>query len=253
MKVTAYTTNIIRLGDSLEELLSRHIKQLPEKSIVAIVSKAFSFAQRRLVKKITGSTEEKHELAKQEADYYLDASVSKYNLLFTIKGSWMFVNAGIDESNSEDSYTLWPKDPQESVNAVWHFLRSHYGVKQVGVIMTDSKSMPLNWGVVGHGIAHCGFQALKDYRGTKDLFGREMQMEQLNIVQSVAAAACLEMGEGSEQRPLAVISEIQQDVIWQDHVPTEQELAGLSIGIADDAYAPLLTGVEWKKGGGKIS
>ena len=251
MKVIAYRTNIIKVGDSLEELLARHIKTLPEKSIVVIVSKAFSFAQSRLVPKVTGTVAEKHELAKTEADYYLDASISKYNLLFTITGNWMFVNAGIDESNSDDSYTLWPKDPQQSVNNVWSFLRSHYNVSDVGVVMTDSKSMPLNWGVVGHGIAHCGFVALKDYRGKPDIFGRKLQMEQLSIVQSVATAACLEMGEGNEQRPFAIVSEIQQDIEWQDHPPTEQELSSLKIELADDVYAPLLTKVDWKKGGRK--
>ena len=78
--------------------------------------------------------------------------------------SWIFANGGIDESNSQGNfYSLWPKDPQASVNAVWQFLRSHYSINEVGVIMSDSSGIPLNWGVISHGIAHCGFKALKSY------------------------------------------------------------------------------------------
>ena len=250
MKVTAYQTKLINPGDSIEELLKETFEVIPENSIVTIVSKAFSFAENRLVPIVTGTTEEKHELGKQEADYYLDASVSQYNLLLTIKGNCMFFTAGIDESNSAGSYTLWPKDPQASVNRVWNFIRSHYGVKNVGVIMTDSKSFPLSWGVVGHGIAYSGFMPLKDYRGTKDLFGREMAMERMNLVQSFATAGSLEMGEGNERRPVALITEIQQDIEWLDHSPTKEELSTLEITMDDDAFGPFLKSVEWQKGGG---
>lgn len=252
MKVTAYKTKLISPGDSIEELIKATFTEIPENSIITIVSKAFSFAENRLVPIVTGTAEEKHELAKKEADYYLDASFSQYNLLLTIKGNWMFFAAGIDESNSAGSYTFWPKDPQKSVNKVWEFIRSHYGVKNIGVIMTDSKSFPLSWGVVGHGIVSCGFKPLKDYRGTKDLFGREMKMERLSLVQSFATAACLEMGEGDEQRPIALISDIQQDVEWVDHVPTKEELAVLDITMDDDAFGPFLKAVEWQKGGGGV-
>lgn len=249
MLITAYKTPLIQPGDLLTKLIAQTISTIPEKSVLAIVSKAFSFSQNRFVAKKTGSTEEKHELAKQEVEYYLDASISKYNLLFTIKGNWMFVNAGIDESNSMGAYTLWPEDPQACVSEIWHFLRSHYNLQNVGVIMTDSKSMPLNWGVVGHCIAHCGFKALKDYRGTNDLFDRPLQMEQLSLVQSLAAACCMEMGEGDEQRPLSLVTNIQQDIVWQDRPPSQAELADLAIALQDDMYGPLLNGVEWKKGG----
>lgn len=250
MKVIAHTTKLMSPGDSVEELITETFESIPENSVITIVSKAFSFAENRLVPIVTGTREEKHKLGKQEADYYLEASVSQYNLLLTIKGNWMFFTAGIDESNSAGAYTLWPKNPQASVNRVWNFIRSHYGVKNVGVIMTDSKSFPLNWGVVGHGIVYCGFNPLKDYRGTKDLFGREMVMERLSIVQSLATAGCLEMGEGDERRPLALITDIQQDMQWQDHEPTQDELAALDISLDDDVFGPFLQAVEWKKGGG---
>ena len=115
--------------------------------------------------------------------------------------------------------------------------------------MSDSSSIPLNWGVTGHAIAHCGFNPLRSYIGKPDLFGRLMKMEQLNIAQSVTAAACMEMGEGAEQTPLAVVENLS-GVEFHDHVPTTAELAALHIEIEDDVYAPILTKADWKKGGG---
>ncbi|MBI4033206.1 MAG: coenzyme F420-0:L-glutamate ligase [Candidatus Blackburnbacteria bacterium] len=247
MKVVAIKTPLIRPGDSLTKIISQSIPKIPEKSILVIASKIFSFCENRIVKKKTGLAQEKHALVKKEAEFYTDPHSSKYNLMLTIKGNWMFVNAGIDESNSAGNYTLWPVNPQKSVNKVWEFLRQHYQVREAGVIMSDSRSFPLNTGVVGHGIAHCGFEALKSYIGKPDLFGRIMQMEQLNLVQSITAGAVVEMGEGDEQTPIAIITEVR-DLKFQDREPEDSELKALKMNIRDDAYAPILLSAKWKKG-----
>lgn len=247
MTIRAIKTPLVKTGDDICRIISESIKVLPEKSVIVIASKIFSFCENRLVNKRLGTAEEKHELAKREADYYTDPRSSKYNLMLTIKGNWMFVNAGIDESNADNKYSLWPKDPQKSVDDVWKFLRSNYRLKQVGVIMSDSKSFPLNWGVVGHGIVHCGFKALKSYIGRPDLFGRLMQMEKVNLVQSIVAAGVLEMGEGNEQTPMAIVTNIKS-IVFQSRPPTAKELKSLKINLEDDAYAPILLGVNWRKG-----
>lgn len=248
MHVTAYKTKLVLPNDDLNEVIAQAISSLPERSVVVIASKIVSTAENRFVAKKTEDKAEKHELVRKEADLYLEPHSSKYNLMLSIKRNWMFVNAGIDESNADNQFILWPEDPQVSVQKIWSFLRSHYGVKEVGVTMSDSTSMPLNWGVIGHAIAYCGFTPLKSYIGTPDLFGRQMKMEQLNMMQSLTAAAVMEMGEGNEQTPLAVVSDVQS-VEFVDHPPTEAELASLRIEIADDAYAPILEKADWKKGG----
>lgn len=246
MKVTAYKTPLIKAKDDLFQVISDAIPFLPEKSVVVIASKIVSTCENRFVKKVTGDREEKHQLVRQEAELYTDPHSSKYDLMLTIHRNWMFVNAGIDESNADNQYILWPKDPQQSVNEIWHFLREHYNVKEVGVTMSDSTSIPLNWGVMGHAIAHCGFEQLKSYIGKPDLFGRNMKMEQVNMAQGLTAAAVLEMGEGSESTPLAVVKDIT-DIVFQDRLPTDEELAALRVNLEDDVFAPILTKAEWKK------
>ncbi|CAN5275571.1 putative folate metabolism gamma-glutamate ligase [soil metagenome] len=246
MKITAYKTRLVTVKDTLNSVIAEAIPELPERSIVVIASKIVSTVENRFVPKTTDDKDEKHELVRKEADLFLEPHSSKYNLMLTIKRNWMFVNAGIDESNSDNQFILWPEDPQKSINDVWRFLREHYGVKEVGVTMSDSTSIPLNWGVVGHAIAYCGFNPLRSYIGKADLFGREMKMEQLSIMQSVTAAAVMEMGEGNEQTPLAVVSDLQ-NVEFATAVPTEFELATQKIEITDDAYAPILEKADWQK------
>jgi len=254
MKVTAHRTRLIKSGDSIEEVLAESLPPLKENSFVVIASKIFSTCEGRFIQRTEhnpGEKFEKHELARQEAEWYLEPHSSKYNLMLTVKRNWMFVNAGIDESNADGAYLLWPKDPQTSINKVWQFLRAKNGIQNLGVTMSDSASFPLNWGVIGHSIAYCGFNPLKSYIGKPDLFGRTMVMEQVNMAASVTAAAVLEMGEGAERTPFAVVEEVT-GAEFQDHEPTAAELQSVSIELADDAFAPILTKADWKKGGGGI-
>jgi dihydrofolate synthase / folylpolyglutamate synthase len=250
MHVTAYKTPIITAQDNLQQIIAKAIPSIPEKSFLVVASKIFSTVENRFVPKTTtdpNDKSEKHELVKQEAEWYTDPTSSKYDVMLTIKRNWIFANAGIDESNANDDYILWPEDPQKSINELWRWACEHYQVKELGLIMTDSASIPLNWGVVGHGIAFCGFNPLKSYIGKPDLFGRLLKMEQVSILQSVATAAVLEMGEGNESTPLAVVEGVQE-VEFHDHVPTDQELAALKIELEDDVFAPILTRAPWERG-----
>ncbi len=253
MQVQALTSPLIQPGDDLTQIFSKLVPQLVERSIVAVVSKAFATCENRFVAKKTGDKLEKQSLAQKEAEYYLPPTESTYQVMLTIKRNWMFANSGIDESNANNKYLLWPADPQQSINRFWQFLRQHYGISQVGVVMTDSASRPLNWGVVSHAIAYCGFNPLYSYIGQKDLFNRELVMEQLNVMQGVAAAAGLEMGEGNESRPFAIVSDLSLPIEFMDHPPTPEDLAKLRISLEDDIYAPLHQSAGWKKGGAYVN
>ena len=249
MKVKAIKTEIFQFGEDLFSFISNNVKTLEEESIVVVTSKIISFAQQRTAEIKQGSREEKHQLARKEADLYLDPSLSKYDIMLTIKNSILAVNAGIDESNSAGKYVLWPENLQQVTNDIWQFLRSEYNIKKLGVIVTDSKTMPLRWGVTGTAIAHCGFESLMDKRGGKDIFGKELEMTQVSVSEAVAIAGVFEMGEGKEQQPLAIVTDIKQPISWQNRPPTDQELKSLVINPEDDVYAPVLMSAEWKKGG----
>lgn len=249
MKIKAIKTKIISLGEDLTTVIAEHIPHLEEKSVLAITSKVISYQQRRWVAKDESNPNQKFDLVRQEADWYIDPHSSKYNLMMTTKNHSLAVWAGIDESNAAGGYILWPINLQETINHIWEFLRSHYGVKEVGIIVTDSRTVPFRWGVTGTYLAHTGFEAVHDYVGEKDLFGRPIMMEKTNIAESMAAAVTLEMGEVAESQPFGIITEIPL-IKFQDRVPTEAELKAHQVEIEDDMYGPFFMAVPWKKGGG---
>ncbi|MEK7571023.1 MAG: coenzyme F420-0:L-glutamate ligase [Patescibacteria group bacterium] len=243
MIVKPYKTHKITPNENLFEILDRYLPKIEEGSIVAIASKIVGICEGRVSKK--ESQEQKDEFIKQEAEYYLPEK--HMELLLTINHNTLVVNAGIDESNSNGLLSLWPNDPQQSANVIREYLSKKYNIQRIGVILTDSKITPLRWGVTGYMLTHSGFLALKNYIGKQDIFGQTMHVEQASIADSLATAAVAVTGEGDEQQPLAVITDVPF-VEFQQRNPTHEELEALKITLEDDVYAPLLKAVIWQKG-----
>lgn len=233
--------------DNLWELLSS-IKFIKENSVVAVTSKVVSIGEGRCLPIEQGTT--KDEIAIKEADKYIPREVSPGGwVLHTIKNNMLIASSGVDESNGDNYYILWPKDPARSAKKMWDFLREKYKVKKLGVIITDSRLVPLRRGVVGIAIGFFGFKPIKDYRGTVDLFGREFKMETSNLPDSLATAAVLEMGEGLEQQPIAIISDISEIEFINKQFKPKTLDDTFEIPQKEDMFYPFLSSVKWKKGG----
>lgn len=208
--------------------------------MVAVTSKVVSIGEGRCV---PTEKQSKDELAMIEADKYIPRKLAPHGLVMhTIKNNILIASAGVDESNGAGFYILWPKDPQSSAKKIWQFLTKKFKVKNLGVIITDSRLVPLRRGVVGVAIGYFGFLPLRDYRGKKDLFGRKFEMETSNLPDSLATAAVLEMGEGAEQTPLAVICDIP-------YIKFSKTFHEFKIPEKEDMFYPLLSVVKWQKGG----
>ncbi len=78
-------------------------------------------------------------------------------------------------------------------------------VKNLGVIISDTRSVPLRIGTAGRAIGVAGFLPIKSYIDKEDLFGRKSRVTISNLADALATSAVLMMGEGNEQTPLAVI------------------------------------------------
>ncbi|HBQ51275.1 TPA: putative folate metabolism gamma-glutamate ligase [Candidatus Daviesbacteria bacterium] len=229
--------------DNLWELLGS-IKSLEENSVVAVTSKVVSIGEGRCI--AIEKFKNKDELAIKETDKYLPRNTVPHGLvLHTIKNNLFIASAGIDESNGDGFYVLWPKDPQAAAKKIWQFLSQKFKVKNLGIIITDSRLVPLRRGVVGVAIGYFGFKPIRDYRGTKDIFGRKFEMETSNLPDSLATSAVLEMGEGSEQTPLAIITDVS-------YIEFTKSFYDFSIPEKEDIFYPLFSAVKWKKGGGGI-
>lgn len=247
MKVQAIETRkFLPPKDDLWDLLGT-IKSLKENSVVAVTSKVVSIGEGRCV--AVGEID-KDKLIAKEADKYLPRDLWPQGLtMYTIKNNLLVAAAGIDESNANGFYILWPKDPEESAKKIWKFLKDKFRLKNLGVIITDSRVTPLRRGVVGVAISYFGFKPIKDYRGTKDLFGRKFEMETTDIPDSLATAAVLEMGEGAESQPLAVITDVPYIKFIDKEFKSKTADDSFEIPEKEDLFYPFLSAVPWKKGG----
>ena len=217
---------------------------LTDGDVLAISSKVVSIAEGRCV---PASSTTKEKLIQQEAELvFAPKELSKWGYQFTITQGALVGSAGIDQSNGNGYFVLWPKDPMKSAAKLRTALMKHYKIKKLGVVITDSTSRPLRRGASGFALAWAGFNPLYDYRGTADIFGRLIQVEQANIADSLAAAAVLVMGEGSEQTPIALLRDVPQ-AVW-DTKPVPKGEPAYVVPLKDDLFASFLTSVKWKKG-----
>lgn len=232
--VKALETELFSPGEDLAAFIVRNVPraEVGERAVLAVTSKIVSLAENRLVPR---ASIDKASLVRREADVFLGEA--GYGCMLTVKEGLFIPSAGIDESNSAGGdFILYPEKPFEAARALWEALRKEWGLRELGVLLTDSRTFPLRWGVTGCCLSYWGFRAVKSMIGTQDLFGRELQMTKINRADALAAAAVLVMGEGRERRPLAVLRGM--DCEFTEHTDPSE----LRIEPEDDLYWPLFGG-----------
>jgi dihydrofolate synthase / folylpolyglutamate synthase len=240
MIVTPVKTRAVKVGDHLYTILDEYLPAIPNPVIVAISSKVVALCERAVIP-VKGT--DRRELIKKEADYYLAPNPANYNYTVTIKNNAFVAAAGIDYGAG--NHILWPRDPQLSANNLRRHLTKTFGIA-IGVIITDSRSLPLRRGTTGFALAHSGFAALRNYIGKRDVFDEEIYFKVANVLDGLSAAAVTAMGDGNEQTPIAVISDVP-GVEFQARNPSPKELAEYYIRPDDDLYRALLDNVPWDK------
>ncbi|MFY9484334.1 MAG: coenzyme F420-0:L-glutamate ligase [Patescibacteria group bacterium] len=242
MTIKPIKTHKIDGKQTILDVLEHYLPSLTEQSIVAITSKIVAICEGRVVKM---GTIDKAALIQKEADYYIRSKSSNDYAILTIKNNMFIPSAGIDESNGNGYYILWPNNPQKTAVATRKWLAKRFKLNNVGVIITDSKTTPLRWGTTGVALGYSGFEGIKNYVGKKDIFGRALEVTKANVVDPLAAMAVLAMGEGAEQTPIAILED-PGFVSFKKNYPSKKELALLNIGLKDPMYQPLLAGAPWR-------
>ncbi|OGL67115.1 hypothetical protein A3B21_04890 [Candidatus Uhrbacteria bacterium RIFCSPLOWO2_01_FULL_47_24] len=229
MIIRPIKTHVFQEGDDLFAFITDYFKKLPEKSVVVITSKIVALAERRTA--IAENAQMKEKLIRAESEF---AIPTKYVWL-TVKDGMVMASAGIDESNANGKLILLPKDSFKTSRFLRNKLREHYDVKHLGVLITDSRIIPLRVGVTGFALGYAGFRGVKDYRGTPDIFGRKFKFSRTDVADSLATAATCVMGEGNEQQPLAIIE--KAPIEFCDKIHRKE----LHIDIQEDMYRPLFS------------
>lgn len=246
MLVKPIKTQIIKPNTlSIYEVIDKFVEKINERNILVISSKLVAVCEGRIVKKV--SRKQKEKLIKQEADWYIEKEKKEeQNFFLTIKNNIIIPSAGIDESNSFGYYILWPQEPQKSANDIRNYLKNRFNLTHVGVLIIDSKTSPIRAGVTGVALAHSGFISPRNYIGNKDLCGEKLKFTTQNVRDSLASAANLVMGEGSEAIPMALIKDVDM-IDFKIQNPSKKELKKNFIDKDIDIYSPLLNSINWKK------
>ena len=110
--------------------------------------------------------------------------------------------------------------------------------KEIGVLITDSRTTPLRRGVIGAGLGWCGFKPLYNYIGKPDCFKVPLAVTQVNLIDSLSASAVLCMGEGDEQTPFALIRNAPK-VEFEPSPPQREDVEFFYVKAEEDLYGPL--------------
>lgn len=201
---------------------------LEDGDILVITSKIVALAESRTF--LADSEEDKLEQIKNESSWY---TKTKYVHL-TIHDRMPMANAGIDESNGDGKCILLPKNSYDTAYRLWSAIRERYHIKNLGIIITDSRTIPFRNGTTWVSLGHAGFEGIRDYVGRTDIFGRTFHYARTNVPDALATAAVHTMGEGDECQPLAIIKNPHCE--WSEEKQTGDDLI---IDPEDDMYGPL--------------
>jgi len=215
---------MVEADDDLASLVTEAIRQqgleLADNDVLVVAQKIVSKAENRLVRLddvdvSEGASKLAVEVDKDErlVELILRESTAIVRsapgvIIVRHKLGLVCANAGIDQSNIDHKNgpcaLLLPEDPDASADALRSELAAASG-KRLAVVICDSVNRPWRLGSVGIAIGSSGIAPLDDQRGQTDTFGRTLAITMSNVVDSVATAASLVMGETTERVPAVIV------------------------------------------------
>lgn len=224
--------------DDFLAILDEFLPKIFDGDIILIAAKVLAIHGGRCVKK---SDVDKLELIGEEADY---APEKITDPCVTIKDSALIPNSGIDESNGNGYYVLWPRDVKTLLREIHSFITNKFNLATLGVISTDSCVLPMRAGTVGISQGSFGFIPALNLIGQSDLFGRPLKISKINIADALAGVAPLVMGEAGEACPVAIARGLEGISFSTD----EKQATIPSIGKNEDLFGDMLKFFRGKNG-----
>jgi coenzyme F420-0:L-glutamate ligase len=157
--------------------------------------------------------------------------------VLAVKDGLITPNAGIDKSNIEHGkVVLYPRNALESAISIREKLRFSHGI-DIGIVISDSRLMPSRKGTVGVALASSGVEAIRDLRGTVDLFGNILKVTSQAVVDALCSGAQLTMGESSESQPVTLVRGLPKRLLRNVNfgmgrfsIPTNQDVYARGFG-----------------------
>ncbi len=231
---------LIKKNDPLLDILINELKitgnSLKEGDIIVISEKIVATSQGRVVnlsevKRVSNKAKKMAkkydmderivELILQEATMILGGLPNRHVILAKVN-DFLIANAGIDSSNAgPNNVVLLPKDLEKVVWDYWKKLRNEFNIKNLGVIIADSRVQPLRKGTIGIAIATAGFEPIEDLRGQPDLYGRPLMITMRAVADDLTSAAQFLLNEADQQTPIVIIRDVNVEFTENPKLTTE--------------------------------
>ncbi len=212
-------TGLIEPGDDIVDRILASVGEsgeIHDNDIIVIAESALATAEGRVIRldDIMPSKEairyaESFDMDPRVAEVVISESDEVIGgipgFLLSLKDGTLLPNAGVDGSNAPDGTIIpLPLDPNASAYQIRKeiFERTN---RKVAVLIIDSRTHAMRLGVSGVTIGCSGMAAVSDCRGTKDLFGRELEVTRRAVGDCIASAAELLMGEADECIPVVLV------------------------------------------------
>ena len=230
---------LIHAGDNLPSIICENI-ELQDRDIVIAASTVVAKAEGEIfrLEDITPGKISLEIAARAGKDArFIEAVLSRsrevlvekpFMLVTTLSGHTC-VNAGIDESNIENGFLLYPPEsPDASASRLGQELEKLSG-KKLSVIVTDTNGRAFKIGQTGIAIGIYKIKPVKRWIGEKDLFGKDLEITEEAIADELAGAANLLRGEGADGIPVVVIRGLdyycdKETYIKEMYRPEEQDI-----------------------------
>lgn len=230
---------LIHAGDNLPSIICENI-ELQDRDIVIAASTVVAKAEGEIFRleditpgkislEIAARTGKDSRFIEAVLSRSREVLVEKPFMLVTTLSGHTCVNAGIDESNIENGFLLYPPEsPDASASRLGQKLEKLSG-KKLSVIVTDTNGRAFKIGQTGAAIGIYKIKPVKRWIGEKDLFGKDLEITEEAIADELAGAANLLMGEGADGIPVVVIRGLdyycdKETYIKEMYRPEEQDI-----------------------------
>ena len=218
----------VKPGDDLGKLIVEIAKlngiEIEDGDIIVVSSKIVSKAEGRIInlQEINPSEEALRLSELTNLDPKLIELILKEGEVLKIKPDLIITfvrnrivcgNSGIDFSNVNGSginITLLPEDPDKSAKLIRKRIEEITG-KKIAVLIVDTCGRPFRKGVVNFVIGLSGINPFRSYVGKKDKYGYTMLRTIVCIVDEIAAATELVIGQGNEGIPVAIVKGVKYE------------------------------------------
>lgn len=211
MKIKSIDFPLISEGENIGKQIKENV-EIKNLDLIAVASTIVSKSQGRVVnlcnydpskraKNIAKNIDEDPRFVEIVLEESEELLIENPFLLAITSFGHVAPNAGVDRSNIESGILLLPEKPQK-------YAKSLYSKVDSPVVITDTCGRPFRIGQVGVSIGWHGFDAIKDWRGEKDLYGKKLEITKEALADEFAAAANLLMGEGAGGKPVVCFENV---------------------------------------------